>query len=111
MTLADTPWTFPFWFGWTLLSVFAPFLLLAAVVLATLSVTRRIGLSMLLGGIVGSLFGALGDFGLMTAVGERLSQTTFSGWLFAVAGGFSLISIPAGLFAAVRLHHQGLTKR
>ena len=111
MTLADTPWTFPFWFAWILLSIFAPILFLAAVVLATLSVTRRIGFSMLLGGIVGSLCGALGDFGLMIVVGEHLSQTTFSGWLFAIAGGFSLISIPAGAFAAVRLHHQGLTSR
>ena len=104
MTLADTPWTFPFWFGWVILSVFAPILFLAAVVLAALSATRRIGFSMLLGGVVGSLFGALGDFGLMTAVGEHLSETTFSGWLFAIAGGFSLISIPAGVFAAVRLN-------
>jgi ABC-type tungstate transport system substrate-binding protein len=57
MILADTPWTFPFWFAWMLLSVLAPFVFLAAAVLATFRVTRRIGLAMLIGGVIGSLCG------------------------------------------------------
>jgi hypothetical protein len=108
MILADTPWTFPFWFAWALLSIFAPILFLAALVLAAVGVTRRIGFAILLGGLAGSLCAAIGDLGLMVAVGEHLSQTTLGGWLFAIAGGFSLIGIPAGAFAAARLH-QGLT--
>jgi hypothetical protein len=111
MILADTPWTFPFVLAWMLLSVIAPIVFLTAAVLVALRITRRIGFAMLIGGIVGSLCGALGDLGLMLAVGEHLSQTTFAGWLFAVAGGFSLISIPVGAFAAVRLHRLGLTNR
>jgi hypothetical protein len=110
MILADTPWTFPFFFAWVLLSLCAPVLLLAALVLAAVGVTRRIGFAILLGGLAGSLCGALGDLGLALALGEHQSQSTLGGWLFAIAGGFSLIGIPAGAFAAARLH-QGLTRR
>jgi len=109
MILADTPWTFPFWFAWMLLSFEAPFVFLAAAVLATLCVTRRVGFAMLIGGVIGSLCGVLGDLTLMIAVGEHLSQTTLFGWLLAAAGGFSLISVAAGAVIAARLQRQGLT--
>ena len=111
MILADTPWTFPFWFAWMLLSVEVPFVFLAAAVLATVRVTRRVGFAMVIGGVIGSLCGVLGDLTLMIAVGEHLSQTTLVGWLFAAAGGFSLISVAAGAFTAARLQRQGLTNR
>jgi len=92
-----------------LLSVEAPFVFLAAAVLATLCVTRRVGFAMLIGGVIGSLCGVLGDLTLMIAVGEHLSQTTLFGWLLAAAGGFSLISVAAGAVIAARLQRQGLT--
>ncbi len=111
MIFADTPWTFPFWFAWMLLSVLAPFVFLGAAVLATLRATRRIGFAMLIGGVFGSLCGVLGDLTLMIAVREHLSETTLVGWLFAAAGGFSLMSVAAGAFTAARLQRQGLTNR
>ena len=111
MILADTPWTFPFVLAWMLLSVIAPVVFAVTAVLVVRRVTRRIGLVMLFGGAVGSLCGVLGDLGFMVAVGEHLSQTTLAGWLFAIAGGFSLLSIPVGVFAAVRSHRLGLTNR
>jgi hypothetical protein len=86
MILADTPWTFPFWFAWALLSIFAPILFLAALVLAAVGVTRRIGFAILLGGLAGSLCAAIGDLGLMVAVGEHLSQTTLGGLAFCDRG-------------------------
>jgi len=111
MILADTPWTFPFWFAWMLLSVEAPFVFLAAAVLATLRVTRRIGFAILIGGVIGSLCGVLGDLTLTIAVHEHLSQTTLVEWLFAAAGGFSLISVAAGALTADRLQRRDLTNR
>ena len=111
MILADTPWTFPFWFAWMLLSVLAPVVLLAAAVLAVLRVTRRIGFAMLIGGAIGSLCGALGDLVLMIVVHEHVSQTAVVEWIFAAAGGFSLISVSAGALTAARLQRHDLANR
>jgi hypothetical protein len=109
--LADTPWTFPFVLGWMLLSVIAPLLLVVVLVLSSLRATRRIGLWMLFFGVVGALFGCIGDAALAVWVGERLSQSTVIGWLFAAGGGFSLFAIPAGVVTGTSLHTRGLTNR
>jgi hypothetical protein len=64
---------------------------------------------MLIGGVIGSLCGVLGESTLTIAVHEQLSQTTLVEWLFAAAGGFSLISVAAGALTADRSQRRALT--
>jgi len=97
--LADTPWTFPFVLGWMLLSIISPLVLVVAFVLSGFRATRRIGLRMLFFGVGGALFGCAGDAALAMWAGEPLSQSTAMGWLVAVAGGFSLFAVSAGVVA------------
>ncbi|SRR6266404_8439914 len=100
--LADTPPTFLLFLAWALLACAAPFLAIASVVLATRPQTRRVGILILIGGIAGAFCGAIGDALLGFAVGERLSDTTAGGWIFATFGGFSLFSITAALLEYAR---------
>jgi hypothetical protein len=102
--VADTPWTFPLWLTWALLSVVAPLLLVIAMVLAALRSTRSIGLRMLSLGFLGALVGCAADVALAMLAGESLSQSTAVGWLFAAAGGFPLFAVPAGVIARASLH-------
>jgi hypothetical protein len=97
--LADTPWTFPFWLAWALLSLIAPLLLVAIIVLSSLRATRYVGLRMLLFGVGGAVVGCAGDVALAMLASEPLSQSNAMGWLVAAAGGFSLFAISAGVIA------------
>src|SRR5262245_22821813 len=109
--LADTPWAFPLWFGWAVLSLIVPVLFIAAVVLSSLRATRMLGFKMLLLGIVGAVIGCIGDFGLAMMARESLTESTAMGWCFAAAGGFSLFAIFAGVLTYASLRTSGLTNR
>ena len=102
LMLAETPWTFPFVLAWATLSLIAPLLLVLILVLLAFRSTRGIGLRILFLGVVGALFGCMGDLLLALWAGERLSQSTAIGWLFASSGGFSLFAIPAGVLVLAR---------
>jgi hypothetical protein len=95
--LADTPWTFPLFLAWATLSLIAPLLLAVILVLSAFRSTRGVGLRILFFGVVGAIFGCIGEFALGLWVREGLSQSTAIGRLFASAGSFSLLDIPAGI--------------
>ena len=100
--LADTPPTFLLFFGWILLALAAPIAAVVAVVLVIRRKTRRLGGILLLAGAIGSVFAAVGDAALAMIYGGGISDTTVGGWVFALAGGFSLFGIPAALIAFER---------
>ena|SRR5437762_2107700 len=99
--LADTPWMFPFWFAWVILSLIAPLLLIAIVVLSCLRTTRHIGLKILFFGLLGAEVACIADVALARLAREPLSQSIAIGWMFAAAGDFSLFPILQGSLPAL----------
>jgi hypothetical protein len=93
------PPTFCLWALWVGLLFAFPFLASMAVIYIVGRQRHRLGILMLLTGFTGGvMFGFAGYVLLMLLAHLPLSETTFSGWCIAFAGGFALGSLPARIW-------------
>lgn len=93
------PPTFCLWVPWVGLVFAFPFLASMAVVHTVSHQRRRLGILMLLTGVIGGvMFGIVGHIALILIARQSLSEATLTGWCLAFAGGFSLGSLPARIW-------------